>query len=241
MAFLLAVSIGVGGSFGCGRAVNRAAERHIRDLLPNMLGEARIYRVHVAGDELGTSHGKLDSVEIDGEDVQLSGGLLIDRLKVSLHKVDADLDHRKLRSIGSATFTATISSKTLDEYLAGESPEDERIRNAHVTLRNGEVTLSAERVVLGAGVPFRIYGPLKVIGPHRIELDPNKLVVVGVPITGVPLRFLKRKFESAIDLSGLGVPMVLESVRTENGKLILSGLPDISAMLKAHAREEGER
>jgi hypothetical protein len=142
-----------------------------------------------------------------------------------------------LRSVGSAVFTASIGETALDEFLAGESPEGEpeTLRNIHIKLRKSQVTLSADRVVLGAGIPFRAYGPLRLAGPHRIELDPSRLVVVGIPVSGIPLNFLKHRFESAIDLSSLPIPIILNSVRTENKLLILSGKPDMAAIIEMHA------
>lgn len=215
---------------GCGRAVNRSAERHIRDELPEIVGPARQYRVHVSGDESHTAQGHLEAVAIDGDDVQMNNGLLLDQLHLDLKNVDVDLHHKQLHSVESARFVATIGEASLDEFLAGETPEGETIRNAHITLHDNTVTLTAERVVLGAGVPFRATGPLKLRDSQHLELDPNRLVVVGIPITGVALRFLKERFESAIDLTRLSFPLTLTSVQTAKGKLILTGSADVVAM-----------
>lgn len=233
----VAAALFVGG--GCGRAVNRSAERHIRDLLPDLIGNARQYRVHVEADNGAAAVGKLESVTVDGDDIQLTNGLLIDHLHLEMKSVAADLERKHLRSIGSAKFTASLGEAALDEFLAGESPdgEPETLRNVHIRLRKNQVTISAERMVLGVGIPFHASGPLRLSGPHGIELDPTRLVVVGIPITGVPLNFLKRRFESAIDLSTLPVPILLDQVRTENKTLIISGAPDVSALL--HMRAAG--
>jgi len=222
---------------GCGRTVNRSAERHIRDLLPDLIGNARQYRVHVDGAAGASALGKLESVTVDGDDIQMANGLLIDHLHLEMKNVDADVEHRKLRSVGSAKFTASIGEAAIDEFLAGESPDGEpdSLRNVHITMRKNQVTLSAERVLLGVGIPFRAYGPLRLSGPHRIELDPTRLVVIGIPVTGAPLDFLKRRFESAIDLSSLPVPILLDSVRTDSKTLIITGAPDILAMLRMRA------
>lgn len=240
VALLMAACLLHFGLNGCGRAVNRSAERHIRDLLPDLLGSARQYRVHVEGNGGAAARGKLDTVTVDGDDIQMPNGLLIDHLHLEMRNVNADLDHRQLRSVGSARFTASIGEAALEEFLAGESPEGETLSNVRILLRQGHVTLSADRVVLGLGVPFRAYGPLHVTGPHRIELDPTKLVVVGIPITGVPLNFLKHRFETAIDLSTLPIPVTIDQVKTENKMLILSGSPDIPAMQRMRALD-GER
>jgi hypothetical protein len=163
--------------------------------------------------------------------------MLLDHLHVELTHVAADLDRRQIKSIGSAKFSAVIGEAALDEYLAGEAPEGESLRNVHLYLHHNSVSISAERVTLGLGVPFRAYGPMRVVDPQHIEMDPTRLVVVGIPITGAALVFLKHKFESAIDLSSLPIPIAIDSVKTENHILVLSGAPDVSAMIRMHAED----
>src|SRR5258708_3885228 len=75
---------------GCGRAVNRSAERRIRDILPDLLGPARQYRAHVESSPDRTVQGRLASVTVDGDDVELPNGLLLDRLHLDLKGVEVD-------------------------------------------------------------------------------------------------------------------------------------------------------
>lgn len=218
---------------GCGRTLNRAAERRIRDALPNLLGEAKQYRVHVDSAPLQTIQGQLADVTIDGEDVQLANGLLLDRMHLALRGVDVDTGRKRVRHVCAATFTATVSQASLNVYLAGASPEDERIRNARLTLgpRN-LVTLAAERLVLGAGIPFTVTGPVRLAGPERIELDPRHLDVIGIGIAGKPLQFLKSRFETAIDLSSLAFPVQFTSVSVTPGLMTLAGTADVETLLR---------
>lgn len=227
---------------GCGRAINRSAERRIRDALPDLLGSARQYRVHVANAPERTLQGRLANVTVDGDDVQLATGLLLDHLHLDLKDVEVDKEHKRVRRIGDVRFLATVGAAGLDEFLAGETPEDEPIRNTRVSLGAGNsVTIAAERVVLGAGVPFHMTGPLRIAGPQRIELDPTNLNVIGIPIGGLPLRFLRSRFESAIDLSKLPFPVHLTGVRTEPGTLLLSGTADVTALLQRAQESQGGR
>ncbi|HLK57006.1 MAG TPA: LmeA family phospholipid-binding protein, partial [Chthonomonadaceae bacterium] len=127
-------------------------------------------------------------------------------------------------SIKEIRFTATVGEAGIDEFLAGEEPPDEKIRKVRVTFGEGNlVKIAAERETLGVGVPFTATGPLRLVSPTRMELDPTRLVVVGIPLEGVPLRFLKDRFESSIDLASLPVAATLTDVRTIRGKLLLSG------------------
>jgi hypothetical protein len=223
---------------GCGRSINRAAERRIRDALPDVLGPAKQYRVHVENAPERTIEGRLANVTIDGDDVQLSNGLLLDQIHLELTGVEVDMGRRQVRKIEGTRFAATLSEASLDEFIAGESPEGETIRRARITLRGGNmVTISAERVVLGVGVPFQLSGPLRLAGPQRIEIDPTRLTVIGIPIAGVILNFLKGRFESAIDLTTLPLPIQVTGVQTTAGKLTISGSADVNVILQ-RAREK---
>lgn len=218
---------------GCGRAVNRTAERRVRDMLPSVLGPARVYRVHVANSPARTAQGHLSDVIIDGDDVAFRNGLLLDQLHLELKNVDVDIRRNKVRSIGEAHFTAALTEKSLDEFLAGEAPAGETIRGTHVHLGDQNiVTISAERMTLGVGVPFRLTGPIKLAGPAKIEIDATRMTVVGIPITGIPLKYLKRRFESAVDLTGIPFAVHLASLQTTPGKLTLSGTANTASILE---------
>ncbi|HZP81409.1 MAG TPA: DUF2993 domain-containing protein [Chthonomonadaceae bacterium] len=219
----------------CGRAINRAAERRIRDALPDTLGPARQYRVHVDNAPDRTLRGRLANVTIDGDDVQLANGLVVDRLHLDLKGVEVDTERGQLRRIQEARFVAAVGTASLDQYFAGEAPEGETFRKVRLTLEENRVTIQGERVVLGLGVPFQLTGPVRLAGPTRIEIDPTRLTVIGIPLTGVPLRFLKSRFESAIDLSTLPFPIQLTEVRTAEGWLTLTGSADTEALLRRSA------
>jgi hypothetical protein len=222
---------------GCGRAINRAAERRIRESLPGLLGNAREYRVHVAGAATGTLQGRLADVTIDGVDVQFANGLLLDNLHLDLKGVDYDVDHHKLRHIDSAQFAARIGQSSLDEFLAGEAPPGETLRKVRVLLSgDNSVTIQGERITLGIGVPFEISGPLHVAGPKRVEMDPQRLRVIGVPIPDFIRDFLKTRFESGVDLGSLPFPIRLTSVSTQPGALTIAGTADVQELLQ-HRQE----
>jgi len=228
----IALLVGIVALCGCTRAVNRTAERKIRDVLPDVLGPARQYRAHIEGSAERTVAGKLAAVTIDGDDVQLPNGLLVDQIHLELKGIDLDTKAQRVRSVREARFTATVGENSLNEFLAGEAPEGETIQKLRLTLNPGRVTLSAERVVLGLGVPFSFTGPLRLLPPRRLELDPNRFVVVGIPITGKPLQFLKERFENSLDLSVLPFPVVITSVTTTQGKVTLSGTAEVAALLR---------
>ena len=96
---------------GMRAGINRTAERRIREALPDLLGQARQYKAHVEGAAQRTIGGRLARVTIDGDDVDLSDGLLLDHLHLDLQGVDYDTGKRQVRDIREARFTATSRQK----------------------------------------------------------------------------------------------------------------------------------
>lgn len=201
--------------------------------MPDLLGPAKQYDVRVDGSWDRTVSGRLSKVGIDGYEVQIENGLVLDHLHLDLKDVNVDTKNKRVKDIREVRFTLTVSKPNIDEYLASEAASVDNIRRARVTLNaNNSVTLAAEREVLGVGVPFSLSGPLSVAGPHRIELDAKRMTFIGIPVWGPPLEFLKTRFEAGMDLTNLPFPVTLTEARTEPGKLILSGTADISTLLE---------
>ncbi len=221
-------------AFGCGRTINRTAERKIREALPDAIGPARVYKVHIESAALRTIQGRFSDVTIEGEDVQFPTGILMDKMHIDLKNVRVDTGKGRVTEIGEAKFMMTLSEKSLDEYLAGEAPVGETFRKSRLTLGdNNNVTFSAERVIIGGiGVPFRLTGPLLLINPKRIEIDAKKLTVVGIPFTGGVLAFIKKRIESSIDLNSLPVKVYLSEVTTQRGSIMMTGTLDTQDLLR---------
>ena len=217
----------------CTRVVNRTAERKIREALPDAIGPARQYRVHIENAPLQSVAGKFANLTIDGDDVQFPTGLLLDNLHIDLKNVDIDTGGRKVRHIGDARFAMTVSDKSLDQFLAGEAPAGETIRKTRLTFAdNNMVTVTGERVtLLNIGIPFRLTGPIRAASPTRVEIDPRRLVVAGIPLSGGVLSFFKNRIESSLDLRMFPVPVQLSGVTTQQGKLTLAGSIDAEALL----------
>ena len=241
---MLLLAVGIGCLVGCGRTINRTAERRIRDVLPDLLGPARAYRVHVDNDPERTLRGRLARVTIDGDDVTLKNGLILDSLHLELTGVDVDTAAGRVRDIKATKFTATVGDANINDYLVGETFQGEKIRNVRVKCRPGGVTISAERQmvqvsppIIGGSVslfvPFQLTGPVHLTGPRQMALDAQQLDVVGIPITGTPLEFLMKRFDSGFDLNVLPFPVTLTDAQTTEGQIVLTGTADVSSIIKS--------
>ncbi len=221
--------------YGCARPVNRTAERHIREALPSLLGDAR-YQVHVDGDPYNTVHGRLARVQVNADGLMLPSGLPLDHLYLDLHRVVYDMHHHKLVSIKSAYFTATIRQQSLGLVFAGAEPPGEKIRHLEVALFTGNrIAISGERVELGVNVPFRLSGYLIPCGGGCVQLAPNQMRVAGIPLGGALTSFLARHFQHSVNISSL-LPAVLTGVETDSGTLTLAGKIDVLAWMAAQKK-----
>ncbi|CCW35680.1 Protein of unknown function (DUF2993) [Chthonomonas calidirosea] len=226
---------------GCTRPINRTAERRIREALPSLLGPAKAYRVHVESSPLNTLSGRLAHVLIDADDLQLPNGLLLQHLHLDLKGVDFDTQHKQLRHIDSAHFQAVVDENALTLYLIGQETEELNLRDLQVhILPNNILQIAGERTVLGVGVPFSISGPIRLMGPDRIELDPDRLTLVGIHVPDLLFGFIKSRFESAITFSNLPFPIRLTSLHTQSGQLFLEGDADVGKMADAVNRRVQE-
>src|SRR5690349_3078554 len=79
---------------GCGRTINRAAERRIRDALPQYIGTARTWRAHVDNPPERTISGKLSRITIDGEGVDFGETIRLDRLHIDMVDAVFDVDSK---------------------------------------------------------------------------------------------------------------------------------------------------
>lgn len=214
---------------GCARPINRTAERHIREALPQLLGSARSYQVRVDGDPYNTVHGRLARVRIDATDLMLPSGMLLSYLHLDLHGVVYDMHRHQLVSVASSTFRAEIGQDSLNLALAGLSPPGEHIRRLNLNLYAGNtVNITGQRVVLGVGVPFSVTGDIALASNNKVQFKPDTARIVGLPIPELVVNFLARHINSAVDLSSLNLPMDVQTVITSPRVLTLEGQVDVS-------------
>ena len=215
---------------GCGRVVNRTVERRIREALPRTFGPAKEYRVHVASPMARTLRGQLGSVTVDGDDVALPSGMVLEGLSLDLKDVDVDVKQRRLREIKESRFRIVIRDAAVDRFLASKSPRGALVRNAHVTFGAGNsLTIRADRTVRGETVPISAAGSLKIRDPQHVGVDLDKLSVVDAPVEGPELEIVRSKLDNAIDLSRLPIHISLTRIGTTDGTLVLEGTADLSA------------
>ncbi|MGC8669282.1 MAG: DUF2993 domain-containing protein [Chthonomonadales bacterium] len=218
---------------GCGRTINRAAERAIRDYLPQIVGDARAWRAHVDNPPGRTIEGKLHRVTVDGADVDLHGAIRLARLHVEIRDLVVDVARKRVISLGSASFVATLSEADLTKYTRTWSAGSEvglQIRSVH--LRPQVVTVFAARRWLGKDWPFTIEMEPRLEPPARLAFDWDRMRVAGlpVPLPQAALRWVGHHLASGFDLSQLPFPVLVRGFAVLSGRVLIWGDANLNSL-----------
>jgi hypothetical protein len=236
------VCVAAAAATGCGRTVNRAAERRIRDALSTYVGPAVSWRAHVEGAPERTVRGRLGRVTIDGTEVRLREQITLDSLHIVMDGVDFDSGHQRLRSVQSTTFEAAIGEQSLNDFLHREPPPPgEPLTVRRVRLLDGMLRIEAARWLLGKDWPFVVTVTPRLAGANRLDFDPERMSVVGlrIPLPPQVLRFLARRLNAGCDLSALPFPLAIQHVEAARGRLSLRGTADLQRAVDEMVAQPG--
>jgi hypothetical protein len=231
-------------SSGCGRTINRTAERKIRDVLPSYIGPARVWRAHVENPPERTIQGKLSSVVIDGEQVQLRDTILLDTLHIEMRDADFDGGRKRLKAVRETTFRAVVSEAGLNDYLRrNPPPEEEPVRIKHVYLRQGHFYVEATRWLIGRAWPFTSSTEPRLVSPTRLDFPPERMTVMGlrVPLPASALQWFAKRLDQGFDFTTLPFPVRISRFTVEPGHITLEGTADVMESLNQRIGRELDR
>lgn len=232
--WLLVLALGA----GCGRDVQRAAERRINPLLPELIGPADKYSTRVRGKADALARGRMQSVHVDGAQVRMAPDLTLDTLALDLTNVSVDLKAKRLSNIENISFRATLGEANLNRYVRARRPD---IPGLRVTLgpqnRVGSATVQARPEIWGlVAAPLSVDGRITPrVGGRLLDFTPGGARVSVVPFPLPVLRYLADQLNPVVDLSTLRVPVRVERVEIQPGALLLTGTVDPADLLRAGA------
>jgi hypothetical protein len=219
---------------GCGRTINRTAERKIRDVLPSYIGAAKVWRAHVENPPERTLQGRLSSVTIDGEAVQLRDTILLDTLHIEMRNAEFDAGRKRLKSVRETTFRAVVSEQGLNDYLRrNPPPEDEPVRIKHVSLKQGHFYAEATRWLVGREWAFTSTTEPRLASPTRLNFAPERMTVLGlrVPLPASALQWFARRLDQGFDFTTLPFPVRISRFTVEPGRITIEGTADVMQSL----------
>lgn len=225
---------------GCGRPIERVAEKRLNERLRSLIGPADRYATRVRGGE-SLLRGRARSVHVDGWNVRVTEDLIFDAVAFDLADVEADRDTGQIRRLGSVAFAAELGEENLMRYVRSR-----RINIPELRLRLDEsaITVSGRPEVFGFS-PARVsvsgnLAPRPGGSGTLLDFTPSRARVAIVPIPGPVLRYVAERLNPVLDLSTFPIPVRVSGAEVQNGRLRVRGSVDPEEVIRRSAPAAAE-
>ncbi len=186
---------------------------------------------------------EVESANIILRNVRLRSDVLIDEIELdgkSVNVTAPDSDNSKPKiSTGEICFRAMISEVNLSSLLLTNLPDNIPLKDVSFQLLTGKVRINGQISKGFVHFPASVDAVLEIENGIRIKVD-VKVSVLGFSLVSVISEFIEGKINAHIplDLSKLPIPVRLDEIRCEPGRLTVLGrmqikLPVVQASLEA--------
>lgn len=215
---------------GCGgNPVRGRVERAVEEKLPEVIGPAGAYTVAAHGSTMRILKGRLDRLDIAGDDVLLSTGIRITRLEVSIDDLEFDTAAGAIKRAGQTRYTAVLSEPEVNRWAAARYPD---IPELKVILREHSARVSARPGMSKARVTVQAEARPVIRDQRTLGLDLSDVRAVGVSAPGFAREYLESRLPAIFDVRDLGFDARVSAVKIAPGQLTLQGELDLVAALK---------
>lgn len=225
---LLLAAVLVVGLCGCGPLDPvQMAERAVADYARRVIGPADSYRVHI--DRRGTRlrQGRISRLVVEGIRVRSRAGLVVNRAEAELYDVQVDVRSRSVVSVGRSLVVGEVLEDDANAYVA---QRQDVLRRARFEFLEGRMAVTVEPQVAGLAVPIRIEGQPRLGEEGEILFEADMLRVARLNVPRLLVRLIERRINPVFRVDELGLPLVLEEVRVEQGRMIASGRLDVEKL-----------
>lgn len=171
------------------------------------------------------------SVQIGGAKIQLRNVQL--RADVLLDEVNLDGTGVRLDAppapgqpgritTDAVNVQALMTEPNLNRLLEANLPPDVPIRNLKAVILSGKIRFSAQLVRL-LNIPLSLEATPKVENGVRVYLDWQGLNAGGVPLPGALVEVLQQQLNKSFDVSKSPIPVQIDAIRCEPGRLWIIG------------------
>jgi len=217
---------------GCKSTVENEAGKRLNAMLPEILGPAQKYSTNVDADSAGAIlRGRFRQVSIEGLGVIVNPKMTIDRLQLRFAEVEVDTKAKKLRSIGSATFSCSLSGENLNRYVVAQRPDINGLR-ASLTRDAIRIDAAPQDPFKLVAVPVAVEGKLIPHGAAKLDFRPDMAKVAALSIPRFALDFVEARLNPLVELSGLAVPVKVETATVKDGYLTITGTVEPDEILR---------
>lgn len=125
---------------------------------------------------------------------------------------------------GEVRVRAMISEPNMNRMLSANVPRNTPVRALQVAVLTGKVRVTGQYVVLGIGLPFTAEAIIRTENGVRVIPDWQSIRAAGMPIPGAGVDVIEQHLHRhmAIDLTRLPVPVWIDEVRCEPGRVTVN-------------------
>ena len=174
---------------------------------------------------------KIGGAQIHLKQVQLRDDILIDEihldgkeLEYQTRKTDASEGVQNKINVVETGFTAMMIEPNINRLLLANLPADAPVRNVRLFLLSGKARITGHFVKSVLSLPFTVEAVLVVDNGVRVHLDFQE-ARIGFKLPGPVLDVIEQVMNRSLslDLSRLAVPVRLDEIRCEPGRLTIKG------------------
>jgi len=217
---LLILSLCAAFLSGCAEGlVHSECEKGIGKALPQYIGPAANYDVHVEGSSGEILNGFIKHIRIEGKEVQAQNDLLLNILTIDMDGVRYNKKH-EIKSIDNAVFNATVLEPAINHFIrSGEGKK----YNMTSKLTDGKIEVRFVPKVLGVHVPVSITGRPEIVNGNKINFVADKASLAKVPLPALVVNKILAKTNPIVDMSTMKIPVTLSSLTIKPGSLAVVG------------------
>jgi hypothetical protein len=203
---------------GC---VQNIAEGQIKKTLTKMLGPADKYVVDIRNTSDGELlSGKVNDLDITGRRVRTKDGLCLDRFHVRMKGLKLDKDKKNVESVQEAVFDIDILQEDLSKMARAKV---QNFGDVQVLLGAGDVSVVAPAKALNLAVDLSVQGSLQVQDGTRINFAPRAVALGPLTLADGPVQALAARINPIADLTGLPIPIFVDVLTSQAGRLAIQG------------------
>jgi hypothetical protein len=198
------------------------AAHKIADALPTALGPAQHYEVSVDGDLFPLLRGRAKHIHIEGTNVQVAPGMVMDSLVIDADDISFDMSKSQLESIAHTTFMGVIGQQNLTAYLAANKSQ---MHGLSVTLHQSDMLARIPVSVKSLETIVAVTGTISpsTLGPTKVDFNATHTKVGWLPVPPFMTNLAMRRVNPIVDLTTLKIPIYLSQTSVINRQLVLRG------------------
>lgn len=205
---------------GCaGGFIKSQVESGIKHALPQYIGPAKAYTVHVDGSGTDMIDGLIKHLHIEGTDVQIDPKMLLSQITIDMDDVRYN-DDRQLTSVRNTLFKASVNESTVNRLIPAALIKEYKVK---LKLVNNQVQVNGTREVMGIDMPLSITGKPQIAPGNKIDFVADTASAAYVPVPAALANKILQKLNPILDMSVMKFPVVLQEIDVKDGCVNISG------------------